>query len=443
MATVTTVRFALWAALAVALAGCAEQDGTGTDAPTPPAAGSTVCDPTIGQADASWVPQKPRVRITTSKGVFVAEIESERAPATAANFLNLTRSGFYDGTLFHRVIRDFVIQGGDPLSKDNDPSNDGTGDPGYAIPDEFHPALRHDAIGVLSMANSGPNTGGSQFFVTLAPTAHLDDRHSVFGRVVEGNEVVRSIGVVQVDGATERPLDDVRLEKAEVLEPSTYEIARGAGVHVVVGEKKAEPGRPVRYAVIAKNTGNVRDLMAVGASPPEGWQCVLDAPAVVPAGTARVLFLSLIPPASATGTISVPIHALSASGAAANTTLNVVMGKLGAQIKEGDRVTANYAGLLPDGRLFDTSMPSVAQAEGQPKFETVGGFQARPSYSTFPFTVGSGVIAGFTNLAKTAKAGETVSGYIPAADAYATGDQYQRPLTGRDLIFELEIVKVG
>jgi cyclophilin family peptidyl-prolyl cis-trans isomerase len=105
---------------------------------------------------------------------------------TVENFVNLARSGFYDGTTFHRVITGFMAQGGDPTGT-------GTGGPGYTFGDEFSPDLRHDGPGVLSMANAGPGTNGSQFFITFGRTPHLDGRHSVFGRVVEGMDVVRSI----------------------------------------------------------------------------------------------------------------------------------------------------------------------------------------------------------------------------------------------------------
>jgi cyclophilin family peptidyl-prolyl cis-trans isomerase len=105
---------------------------------------------------------------------------------TVENFVNLARAGFYDGTTFHRVISGFMAQGGDPTGT-------GTGGPGYEFDDEFHPSLRHDAPGILSMANAGPGTNGSQFFITYGPTPHLDDRHSVFGKVTGGMDVLRSI----------------------------------------------------------------------------------------------------------------------------------------------------------------------------------------------------------------------------------------------------------
>lgn len=420
------------------LAGCAERA-----APDSAASLETVeCEPALPAEDASWRPERPRVRLNTTMGSFVAELDVERAPVTAGNFLDLGTRGFYDGTLFHRVVRDFVIQGGDPLSKDDDPSNDGTGDPGYEIPDELHPDLRHDAIGVLSMANSGPGTGGSQFFVTLAQTPHLDDRHSVFGRVVEGLDVVRAIGQVPVD-ASDAPIDPVRVESIEIDEPTAFEPTHGVALHVVVPEKRAEPQRPVRFAVVMQNEGNLRDALALGATLPPGWSCEASAAEVVPAGTARVGFLSLTPPAGAEGMTEIPVFVASASGERATGSVDVAVGALGREVRDGDRVVANYAGLLPDGRLFDTSMRAAGEAEAQPKFDTMGGWRPKTSYEPFTFTVGSGVIAGFTELARTAKVGETVTTLIPAEDAYATGNPYERPLTGRDLVFELEIVSLA
>jgi cyclophilin family peptidyl-prolyl cis-trans isomerase len=125
-------------------------------------------------------------RIKTDKGDMVVELYADRAPLTVENFVNLARAGFYDGTTFHRVIAGFMAQGGDPTGT-------GTGGPGYQFGDEFHPSLRHDAAGILSMANAGPGTNGSQFFITHGPTPHLDDRHTVFGKVTSGLDVLRSI----------------------------------------------------------------------------------------------------------------------------------------------------------------------------------------------------------------------------------------------------------
>ena len=144
----------------------------------------------------------------TNHGTFEIELFEDKAPITVKNFIDLAEKGFYDGLIFHRVIDGFMIQGGDPNGM-------GTGGPGYTIPDEFHKDLKHDSEGVLSMANAGPNTGGSQFFITLAATPWLDGHHSVFGKVVKGMDVVRAIGKVDTD-FQDKPLAKVVMEKVTI-----------------------------------------------------------------------------------------------------------------------------------------------------------------------------------------------------------------------------------
>jgi len=148
-------------------------------------------------------------QFTTNQGEFKVELFEERAPGTTKNFIDLVEKEYYNGIVFHRVIENFMIQGGCP-------TGNGTGGPGYTMADEFHADLRHDTEGVLSMANSGPNTGGSQFFVTLVPTAWLDDKHAVFGKVVEGIETVRAIGATAT-GPGDRPLQEIVMEKVEIV----------------------------------------------------------------------------------------------------------------------------------------------------------------------------------------------------------------------------------
>jgi cyclophilin family peptidyl-prolyl cis-trans isomerase len=125
-------------------------------------------------------------RFKTQRGEIDAELFAADAPKTVENFINLARAGFYDGTTFHRVIPGFMAQAGDPTGT-------GRGGPGYQFGDEFSPSRRHDSAGVLSMANAGPGTNGSQFFITYGPTPHLDGKHSVFGRVTSGMDVLTSI----------------------------------------------------------------------------------------------------------------------------------------------------------------------------------------------------------------------------------------------------------
>lgn len=153
---------------------------------------------------------------TTTMGQFEIELFAKECPETVWNFVNLAegrqetskQGPYYDGLIFHRVIDRFMIQGGCP-------EGSGRGGPGYRFKDEFNPSLKHDGPGVLSMANAGPGTNGSQFFITLVPTPHLDGRHTVFGRVTKGMEVVSSIGKTPV-GPGDRPVKEVKIEKVEI-----------------------------------------------------------------------------------------------------------------------------------------------------------------------------------------------------------------------------------
>lgn len=132
-------------------------------------------------------PQKKyTARMETDNGTMAIELFADKVPQTVNNFVFLAREGYYDGVIFHRVIANFMAQGGDPTGS-------GRGGPGYKFADEFHASLRHSKRGILSMANAGPNTNGSQFFITHGPTPHLDDRHAVFGQVIEGEDVLMSI----------------------------------------------------------------------------------------------------------------------------------------------------------------------------------------------------------------------------------------------------------
>ncbi|WP_196604692.1 peptidylprolyl isomerase [Pectinatus haikarae] len=146
----------------------------------------------------------------TNQGDFEVELFEDKAPITTKNFLDLADKGFYDGVIFHRVIDGFMIQGGDP-------DGTGMGGPGYTIPDEFDVSLKHDVEGILSMANAGPNTGGSQFFITLAPTPWLDGHHSVFGRVVKGMDTVTQIGHAETD-FQDRPCEEIVIESVFLKE---------------------------------------------------------------------------------------------------------------------------------------------------------------------------------------------------------------------------------
>ncbi len=160
----------------------------------------------------------------TSLGQMTCRLEDEKVPETVKNFVDLAtgakeyvdpRTGqkstepFYNGTIFHRIIKNFMVQGGDRLGQ-------GSGGPGYRFKDEFHPTLKHSGAGILSMANAGPNTNGSQFFITLVPTPWLDGKHSVFGKVVKGEDVLTSLGNVAT-GQMDRPREEAKLISVKII----------------------------------------------------------------------------------------------------------------------------------------------------------------------------------------------------------------------------------
>ncbi len=152
----------------------------------------------------------PVVKIETTMGDIVVELFPKEAPNTVGNFLTLTKKGFYDGIIFHRVIPNFMVQTGDPTGT-------GTGGPGYKFADEFSKDLRHDRPGRLSMANAGPGTNGSQFFITHVPTPHLDNRHSIFGQVIEGQDVVIKIGNAPRD-RRDKPNEPIKMVSVKVVQ---------------------------------------------------------------------------------------------------------------------------------------------------------------------------------------------------------------------------------
>ncbi len=190
----------LLAFLILGLAGCAGQKQIVKPAEAP------VIKPAAPAVNEEGI---VKVKIETTKGVIEAELYEKEAPKTVANFVKLVNQGFYNGIIFHRVIPGFMIQTGDPTGT-------GMGGPGYKFADEFSPNLKHTKAGVLSMANSGPNTNGSQFFITEAATSWLDGKHSVFGQVTQGMDVVHAIANAPRT-PDDRPIERLEMKKVTIL----------------------------------------------------------------------------------------------------------------------------------------------------------------------------------------------------------------------------------
>ena len=161
------------------------------------------------------MPTNPIVEIVTTQGTIRAEIFADKAPLTAANFVELVQTGYYDGIVFHRVIPNFMVQTGDPTGTGRGGRTD-KGLPAKKLKDEFHPSLKHDAPGIFSMANSGPDTGDTQIFITTVPTPWLDNKHAIFGKVTAGLDVLKAIESVPT-GAQDRPKDLPKIVSAKVV----------------------------------------------------------------------------------------------------------------------------------------------------------------------------------------------------------------------------------
>lgn len=326
--------------------------------------------------------------IETAKGSMIVKLEFEKVPNTVANFVTLAEGKnpfvseefkgkpFYDGLKFHRVIGDFMIQGGDP-------NGDGSGGPGYKFKDEFHPDLKHSKAGILSMANAGPSTNGSQFFITHKETPWLDNMHTVFGEVVEGLEVINTIAA-----------DDV-IEKITIIR-----IGNAA--------KKFDAVKIFKnyYSSVAKEIKEAE----------EKAKQIIENKAK-------------------------EITTLKATGTKTKSGLIYQILKKGGDKKpsNGAQVFVNYAGYLENGQLFDTSYEEVAKLYG--KFDQNRANQN--GYAGYPATIGSlPFIPGFNEGIEMMNYGDKVMLYIPSNLAYGQQGAGNAIPPNANIVFEVELLEI-
>lgn len=345
--------------------------------------------------------------IKTSKGDIIVRLEQDKTPVTVANFISLAEGTntfvseeykgkkYYDGLTFHRIMKDFMIQGGDPLGQ-------GTGNPGYKFMDEFNDSLVHDKKGILSMANSGPTTNGSQFFITHKETPWLNNKHTVFGEVVEGMDVVDSIANVAV-GAGNKPVEPVLMNTVEIIR-NGKEARKFDAVKIMTDYFDGEEDR---LAAIekekAEKLAEVQKIKAEFASSTEAQKAKAQ---TLPSGL-KVLTLE--------------------SGS-------------GDKPKVGQKVNVMYAGYLMDGTLFDSNYKEIAEKYGVFDWnrEQGGGYMPVP----MDYSPESRLIAGFREGLLTMKVGDKVRLFIPSHLGY--GPQGGGPIPpDADLIFDLEITGIS
>lgn len=332
--------------------------------------------------------------IKTTKGDIIVQLYYEQTPVTVANFISLAEGTnpfvsdeykgkrFYDGVTFHRVMKDFMIQGGDPTAT-------GMGSPGYKFKDEFNDSLIHDRKGILSMANPGPMANGSQFFITHKPTPWLDNRHSIFGEVVQGLEVVDSIANVAV-GEANKPLTDVVMNEVAIIRKGKAAKNFDA-VEILTAYFEEE--REIAAELAAKKEEFAANMLSQ-----------LNRAETLPSG------LKI---------------------------LKIREGQ-GEKPTNGQKILVNYAGWLADGTLFDTSVDSIAREYG--KYQQLlelhrGNFG--PAEMTF--SPDARLIAGFKEGLLSMNIGDKIRLFIPPHLGY--GPQGSGPIPpNADLVFDLEIM---
>lgn len=332
----------------------------------------------------------------TNKGTFVAKLYHEDTPLTVANFIALAEGNntmvdstfkgkkFFNGLTFHRVIKDFMIQGGDP-------KGDGTGNPGYRFPDEFVDSLAHSKKGILSMANSGPDTNGSQFFITLKETPWLDGKHSVFGEIVIGQEIVDSIGTMETTKPGDKPVETVTMQEVNIINKGNIKVASFTEAMENIEKKTKEKEERIAKVAAAKAV----ELAAV-----------LEGAETFPSG------------------------------------IKIYWNTKGTEAKpaEGSKVLMNYAGYLTNGMLFDSNLLDVTEAYEAVDHRKVDGGMYSPTATDY--SPDARLIPGFREGLLAMTIGDKITLMIPSHLAY--GERGYPPVIApdSDLIFELELVGI-
>jgi len=329
----------------------------------------------------------------TNKGTFVAKLYNDATPLTVANFVELAEGKhslvdsafkgkpYFDGLSFHRIIKDFMIQGGDP-------KGDGTGNPGYTFPDEFVDSLKHDRKGILSMANSGPATNGSQFFITLKETPWLDGKHTVFGEIVIGQEVVDSIGSVATTKPGDKPVEPVVIEKMNIINNGATVPSFSDQMKAIEQKEKEKQERIAKVAEASKAAFDQK--LAEATAYPSGIEIYWD-------------------------------HR-----------------SKGMKPADGTKIMMNYAGYFNDGKLFDSNKMEVAEKYEvlDPQRLAMGGYAPMPAV----YSKDARLIPGFREALLEMNIGDKITVFIPAHLAYGAQGAGNVIPPNADLIFELELV---
>jgi cyclophilin family peptidyl-prolyl cis-trans isomerase len=341
----------------------------------------------------------------TNQGIMVAKLNYKEVPVTVANFVGLAEGTqpnlpdslkgkrYYDGTTFHRVIDKFMIQGGDPTGS-------GSGNPGYSFLDEFHPDLKHNKPGILSMANSGPATNGSQFFITEVPTPNLDNRHAVFGELVIGLEVQDTISNVAVSQGNNKPVEPVVIETINIIRVGTdAEAFDAAKVFAEDLPKIEERQKQLKEEEQVKMKESAKQAGEEFLKKNEAFT-----------GTIKELPTGLI--------------------------MIVTEAENGVKPNSSQKVLVNYAGYFEDGRLFDTSWAEIAKENNQynEQRDTQGGYKPFPMI----YNETAQLVPGFREAMLNMNVGDKARVFIPSYLGYGANGMGPIP-PNTNLVFDLEI----
>ena len=351
----------------------------------------------------------------TNKGTMVAKLTYEKTPVTVANFVSLAEGNhpmvadslkgkkYYNGIIFHRVIDKFMIQGGDPTGT-------GSGDPGYKFGDEFHPDLMHDKPGILSMANSGPATNGSQFFITEVPTPNLNFKHAVFGELVKGLEIQDTISNVKTSKPGDKPIEDVVIQELNIirvgLAAKSFDAAKTFTEELPKIEEKQ---KKLKEEQRKKAEEEQKAREAKNAEVAESVKPVLDD------------------------------YLTKATASASGLKTHYIVKGTGDKPKLNDKVKINYEGYFTDGRLLDSNVMEIEDKHGMLNDMKV----QRDMYKPMPMQINpdARMIQGFKDGVASLKVGDKAFFYIPSHLAYGeTGRPPVKPNT--DLIFIIELVEI-
>lgn len=332
----------------------------------------------------------------TNKGTFVAKLYHKATPLTVSNFVDLTEGNnnkvdsmykgkkFYNGISFHRIIKDFMIQGGDPLGT-------GAGNPGYRFPDEIVDTLTHSKKGILSMANSGPGTNGSQFFITLKETPWLNGKHTIFGEIVIGQELIDSIGMLETSKPGDKPVSPVTINELNILRIGNVELTSFEEAMELVEEESK-----VKDEQMLKVAGETAERLAAQIETAEE----------MPSG------------------------------------IKIYFTEKGDGVKpaEGSKILMNYAGYLLNGTLFDSNLKEVAEKYGvfDHRRDDSGGYA--PTLSGYGKD--AQLIPGFREGLLLMSVGDKATIFIPSHLAYGERGKPNVIPPNSDLVFELELVSI-